>query len=826
MGRTERLAQPRQFGKYELVARLDRGLMGDVYKAKSHGLEGFEKILVVKVIHPGLAVNSHFIDTLIAETQKITALAHANIAQVYDLGREEESGQFYIAAEYVTGFDLARTLELRRLIAEPQSIELSVFIASEVAKALDYAHRRKDFNFNSLNLVHRHLVPRNILLSFDGEVKVTDFGISAARTYGTVGEDAELREILYAAPEVLRGEPKTQQSDIFSLGLVLYEMLRGSHPYWSPDVEEVRKRATHVELVPLSEFGELPRALTSIVEGMLVPDPTGRTATAGSVYEDLVAFIFGNNLRADTRALNVAMQELRREEHRLQPDEATQEVGIDEISLSELRVLEERSNPAVDISQLPDRTNANLPSHKLQRDFFGEERPALPGTLEEYYNSARAGRGKAVLVDGALGAGRHYLPDRLVDALGWRGNTRAFAIQCTSDDPFTPFRVLTDVILETLQTPDDPAAALVALAEQGAGPEMIEAFRSVVGHGKIADLGKARKRRRLSELALFVLRHATASGPLVISLDRVERLDKLSLDAIRDIIGHINEMSLMLVMCTGSAETMRAAFDIGRPEALEAVRVLGDEPATIDQIGELDVETAVLLMVIGLAGMPISGGDLGKITGFAQDEIGDSLRELADRGLVRVPSLGTVLIGVEELSTWAREQFTRHEIEQWAGALSRFYKQRALQSALPTRWGPVMVRLHAYAGDRRSTLSEARAYASWLEHDGWIHAALDFYDNAARLIAENQLGSPQARIEFLLLRAELALELSQVDVCRATLQPVNALSEAARSDRGATRAQLLLGQLALQQDDLVEAQRHFRRAAAAARSVNDPDLLA
>ncbi len=825
MGRTERLAQPKQFGKYELVAKLAHGPMGEVYKAKSHGLEGFEKILVVKVIHPGLAANTQFIDTLISQAQKITALAHANIAQVYDLGREEDTGQFYVACEYVTGFDLGRTLDLRALLGEPQSMELGVFIASEVAKALDYAHRRKDYNFNNLNLVHRHLTPSNVQLSFDGEVKVTDFGISLARTHASLGDSTDPYEYMYSAPEVVRGEPKSQQSDIFALGLLLYQMLSGVHPYESSELDQVRERAAQAAIKPLAEIADLPRQLTTIVDSMLVSDPNGRATSAGAVYEDLVAFIFGNNLRADTRALNIAMQELRREEQRIKPDDSVVEAGVDEISLSELRVLEERSDPSLEVL-LPDRTNASLPSHKLQRDFFGEERPPLPGTLEEYYNSARAGRGKAVLVDGALGTGRHYLPDRLVDALGWRGNTRAFAIQTTVDDAYIPFRVLTDVILEALQTPGDVAAGIEALTASGVDAEMIDAFRNVVGHGRTADIGKARKRRRLGELALHVLRAATAEGPLVISIDRVDRLDKLSLDAIRDIIGHINEMSLMLVMCTSAAEMMRSSFDIGRPEALEAVRVLGTAPPSIDAIVDLSDLASLLLMIVGLAGHPIAANDLGKITGFAQDEIGDALRELADGGLVRVPTLGVVLAGIEELSTWALERYPRQEIEQWAGALARFYKQRAIQSSLPTRWGPLLARLYAFAGDRRSTLAEARTYASWLEHDGWIHAALEFYRCVATLIAENRLGSPQARIEFLLLRAELALELSQVDICRATLQPVNALSEAARSDRGATRAQLLLGQLALQQDDLVEALTHFRRAATAARAVNDPDLLA
>lgn len=823
MSRTERLSQPKQFGKYELVARLTKGAMGVVYRAKSHGVEGFEKVLLVKVIHPGLAANPNFINTLIDETQKITSLAHANIAQVYDLGREETTGQFYVAGEYVAGFDLARTLQLRRIINEPQPLELSVFIGSEVAKALDYAHRRKDFNFNSLNIVHRHLAPQNIMLSFEGEVKVTDFGISAARAYGAAGPEDAL-DVMYAAPELIAGAPSSQQTDLFSLGLVLYEMLSGTHPYASPRVADIQRKAAAAEIAPLAEVTDLPRQLTAIVDSLLVPDPAGRRSDAASVYEDLVGYIFGNNLRADSRALGITMQELRRHDQRLHPEDSTREVGVEEISLSDLHVMDERSNPAIDTPVLPDRTHASLPSHKLG-DLFGNERPALPGTLEEYYTSARMGRGKAVLVEGSLGAGRQYLPDRLVDALGWRGNTRAFALQTTEDDTYVPFRVLTDVILETLQCPNNPTEALVALREQGVDPEMIAAFASVVGAPSVS-LGKARKRLRLSELALHVLREATQSGPLVISIDRVERLDQLSLDAIRDIIGAIGDMALMLVMGTAATDAMRSAFDIGRPESLEVVRVVGKEPPALASISPMSDTEQVILLLVSLAGQPVSASELGRLTGIAQHHVGEALRQLADAGALRVPALGVVTLAGDDGAQWARAHFDRATIELWAGALARHYKSLSRQSSLPTRWGPLLLRLYAQAGDRRRTLTEARAYATWLEHDGWIHAALDFFNVVATMIAENQLGSPQARIDFLLMRADLALELAKFDVCRSALQPVNVLSEAARNDHGATRAQLLLGQLALQQDDLVEAHKHLRRAVNAAAAVNDADLFA
>lgn len=827
MSRTESLAQPKAFGKYELVARLAAGPMGDVFKAKSHGLEGFEKVLCVKVINPALTQIPQFVETLVAEAQRSVALAHASIAQVYDLGQEEETGQYYIAGEFVSGFDLARCAALRRITNQSQAQELSVYIASEIAKALDYAHRRKDYNFNNLNLVHRHLSPTNIMLSFEGEVKVTDFGTSLARKYAPTLDEADERDrLLYAAPEVARGEPATQLSDIYALGLVLYELLSGRHPYNSADLSDVRQRAKMGAVAPLGDAAEVPRQLASIVESMLVPDPAGRVSSAGSVYEELVAYIFGNNLRADTRALAFAMQELRRDETRLHPEETTQEVGMEEISLSDLRVLEEQSEPSLEMEPIQDSTSAQLPSAKLQSQFLGNERPPLPGALEEFFNSARAGRGKAILVDGPLGSGRHYLPDRLVDALGWRGNTRAFAIQASPDHAYVPFGALAEILLEALQTPDNPTGGVEALREEGVDDAMITAFRSVLGLESDDSAGKAVKRKLLGELSLLVLGDATKAGPLVVSIDRVERLDELSLEVIRDIIGRIGDMSLMLVMCTSSADMMRSAFDIGRPEALEAVRVVGTTPPKIDDISGLTVQAAILLALIGMSGQLVNQGDLGRITGFGQDQVNDALRDLTEAGYIRVPTPGYVIAGVDDLPHWVAESFTPSEIEQWAAALARYYTQRALQSVTPWRYSPLLCRLHALSGDRRQTLREAQRYAGWLEREGWIHAAIGFYAHAAALVADYRLGSPQARIEFLLNRAELALELSQLDICRATLQPVSALSEAARTYHGAIRARLLLGQMALQQDDLEEARQHFRRSAEAARAINAPDLLA
>ncbi|MFU8807164.1 MAG: serine/threonine protein kinase, partial [Bradymonadaceae bacterium] len=300
----QRLAQPKEFGKYQLVARLAHGRMGDVYKAKSHGVEGFEKILVVKVIHPAFSAIPNFVDTLIEEAKRAVSLSHANVAQVFDLGLEESGNQFYLATEFVNGMDLGRALVIARENNRFWSQEISVFVASEIAKGLDYAHRRKDFNFNSLNIVHRSLTPQNIILSYDGEVKITDFGVSRAMDLSEpVDNDDLIHRHLYQSPEVARGEEYTRQSDIFSLGLLLYEMLAGRHPYFDLNPRKVHERACRAEIPPITKQTNVPRQLAQILDSMLVHDPAGRAASAGAIYEELIGYLFGNNLKADNRSL-------------------------------------------------------------------------------------------------------------------------------------------------------------------------------------------------------------------------------------------------------------------------------------------------------------------------------------------------------------------------------------------------------------------------------------------------------------------------------------------------------------------------------------------
>ncbi|MGM0557370.1 MAG: protein kinase domain-containing protein [Myxococcota bacterium] len=841
MGRTQRLAQPQEFGKYQLVARLSHGRMGDVYKAKSHGVEGFEKILVVKVINQGLVGVPNFVETLIEEAKRSVSLSHANVAQVYDLGRAEDEDQFYIATEFVNGFDLGRAVSLAGRSDRDWTLEMSIFVMSEVAKGLDYAHRRKDFNFNNLNILHGDMSPHNIMLSFDGEVKVTDFGISRALDLvPPLDTEDTIRRHLYAAPEVVREQEPTQQSDIFSLGLVLYELLAGEHPYRGGTERDVIERARTARIPPITQHADVPRQLQQIVESMLVPDPAGRATSAGSIYEELIGFLFGNNLRSDSRSLGLFMQELRRDEQRIAPEERTQEVGLEEISMTDLRGVlggsESEITEAPGVAEVSEPTHSDLPSAKIQqmisekKDNADSDQPPLPGALQEYFLSARAGDGKAVLLSGQFGAGREYLPDRLVDALGWRGNTQAFGIQTTRDDIYRPFGVLSDLILrclhETISGQADPRdSALKILRELDVAPEALDTLRGIWGMQSAPRIGYERRLSQLSDLFIALLEDFCRNGPVVLVIDKVEHIDGLTMDVLREFVARIGEMPAMLVLATAADELMRSAFDRGQSENLEAIRVVGEEPPELSEINGLSGPAANILKLLGLSQQPMSQADLQQLLSLPSDDLMNSLRELADRGFVRIPRTGIFVAGVPELVIWVEKRFDRQDVERAAGALARYYTHRVVTGEID-RLTPTLMRLYAYAGDRRRMLSRAEHFGRWLEREGWQDVALDFYKHTADLLARDAIGSPQARIRYILSRAELALELSRLDEARASLEPVAALTESVRHERGLIRGQLLLGQMATQQDDLDDALKYFRRAASAARGINDPSLLA
>ena len=296
------------FGRYRLLERLGEGGMAEVFKAKSFGVEGFEKVLVIKRILPKLAEHPKFVDMFVHEAKLAVRLSHANIVQVFDLGRVEDPGgeapSYFIAMEYVPGLDLATVLARcrRQKLAVP--FGMAVFLAAEVAKALDHAHRRRDEHGRSLGIVHRDISPQNILLSWEGEVKVTDFGIAKAKDSIIEEMTGDARagrvrgKLAYMSPEQAKAEPVDGRSDLFSLGTVLYEMLTGSNPFAAPTIVETARRVHASEYPPLELVRETtPRALTEIVVKMLAKRPDDRFGDAGKLHEHLLGYFYESGER-------------------------------------------------------------------------------------------------------------------------------------------------------------------------------------------------------------------------------------------------------------------------------------------------------------------------------------------------------------------------------------------------------------------------------------------------------------------------------------------------------------------------------------------------
>jgi eukaryotic-like serine/threonine-protein kinase len=351
------------FGRYRLLERLGQGGMAEVFKAKSYGVEGFEKVVVIKRILPELAESETFVDMFIHEAKLAVRLSHANIVQVFDLGiapgtvvsAMPQPDAYYMAMEYVNGLDLASVLARCRRAQITIPIEMAVYVAAEVAKGLDHAHRRRDEQNQPLNIVHLDVSPQNVLLSLEGEVKVTDFGIAKARGVlePTGMEDTRARQLQgkfgYMSPEHAAGENVDARSDLFSLGTVLYEMLALVNPFSAPTSFETLRRVQARECPPVELLRpDVPEELVALLDTAMAMRPDDRFADAGRMYEALLAFLYSQGRRFSAHDLADFLARFR------DPDETGPNVVLDmeggvsqERTPVEVPVSVRRSQPAI-----------------------------------------------------------------------------------------------------------------------------------------------------------------------------------------------------------------------------------------------------------------------------------------------------------------------------------------------------------------------------------------------------------------------------------------------------------------------------------------------
>jgi serine/threonine protein kinase len=285
------LNKPIPFGKYYLLERINVGGMAEVFKAKTVGVEGFERIVALKRILPSIAEDEEFITMFIDEAKIAVQLQHANIAQIFDLGKVDDS--YFIALEYVNGRDLRGIFDDLRKQGQIMPMPQVCYVIMQLCEGLDYAHNKRDAQGRDLNLVHRDVSPQNVLVGYDGEVKLIDFGIAKAAGKASKTQAGILKgKFGYMSPEQVRGLPIDRRSDIFALGIVLYEMLTGERLFIGESDFSTLEKVRNVEIVPPSSLNsEVSEKLERIVLKALEKNVEDRYQNAIDLHDDLQLFL-------------------------------------------------------------------------------------------------------------------------------------------------------------------------------------------------------------------------------------------------------------------------------------------------------------------------------------------------------------------------------------------------------------------------------------------------------------------------------------------------------------------------------------------------------
>jgi serine/threonine protein kinase len=289
------MKKPSVFGKYLLLERLNVGGMAEVFVAKAFGVEGFERILAIKKILPTMAEDEEFITMFIDEARISVQLNHANIVHIHELGKHDEA--YYIAMEYVSGRDLRAILERFRRRKEIMPTAMAVFVATRICEGLDYAHRKRDARGIELHIIHRDISPQNIILSYEGEVKLIDFGIAKAANRSQKTQAGILKgKFGYMSPEQVRGLPIDRRSDIFAVGVLLYEMLAGEKLFVGESDFSTLEKVRNAEIPALRQFNpDIPAKLEAVVRKALARDCQDRYQWANDLQEDLMRFLLAGD---------------------------------------------------------------------------------------------------------------------------------------------------------------------------------------------------------------------------------------------------------------------------------------------------------------------------------------------------------------------------------------------------------------------------------------------------------------------------------------------------------------------------------------------------
>lgn len=349
------------FGNYLLLKKIGAGGMAELYLARQNGVMGFERVLAIKRILPHLTEDADFIDMFINEAKLAAQITHPHVAQVYDFGAVE--GIYYMAMEYVMGKSLSYVLAAGKKRQFPIPFRHALYITAKIAAGLDHAYRGKTVGGEPLGIIHRDISPQNILIAYNGDVKLVDFGIAKAASSSTHTQTGIIKgKLSYLSPEQAWGKRVDHRSDLFSLGIVAHEMLTGDRLFKGENEFVTLERVRAAEVPPPSSIKtDLPKEIDPVILKALAKNPDDRYPTGHAFQEALEAVFQQLDPRPTSKDLSDYL-------HRLFEKEIGQDV-------SEFKQVTALTKPPVTTPlptpKKPSVTERNMPTQIEKRQGIG-----------------------------------------------------------------------------------------------------------------------------------------------------------------------------------------------------------------------------------------------------------------------------------------------------------------------------------------------------------------------------------------------------------------------------------------------------------------------
>jgi serine/threonine protein kinase len=300
---------PHQFGRYLLLERIAVGGMAELFKGAITGMEGFQKIVAIKRILPHLTDQEELVQAFVDEAKLAALLNHPSIVQIYDFGCIEKG--YFIAMEYLSGKDLSRIPMRAKERNLPMALESALYVTCRICEGLDYAHHLKDPQGSPLQIIHRDISPPNVLVTYEGEVKIVDFGVAKAAGMNTKTREGVIKgKVCYMSPEQASGMDIDHRSDLFSTGILLYEMVTGQRVFTGDSLQTLL-RVREAEFQPAENIvSGLPPDLYHILHRALAKGAAMRYQTAAEMLDDLEELLHRNGMRPSSRTLSLYMRDL------------------------------------------------------------------------------------------------------------------------------------------------------------------------------------------------------------------------------------------------------------------------------------------------------------------------------------------------------------------------------------------------------------------------------------------------------------------------------------------------------------------------------------